>query len=256
VSCQKASFLQTPEGLSYAPGYPPPKEEKAFCQYAPPIEPSFKPREKRLLITVAVGKSLEVLRVTRPAMEAYAAEVGADFIALTNRTQTWPLAEKFRVGHFAAAYERALFVDADVFIRPGAPDIFEHVPAGSIAMHDDFPAGVPDWLKRENEALGKSQGAKLADGRWNTGVVVFDGKDSDIWDAPPKAFPVAHCQEQNFINGAASERGVMSLDVRWNWQWWHHPTFEHIEEACFVHVSGLHGKREFLLPLLRALALR
>ncbi len=116
---------------------------------------------------------------------------------------------------------------------------------------------MPEWLKRENKALQGSQGGDMHDGCYNSGVVVFDKADSGIWAPPPKPFPISHCQEQNWINRVAFATGrVHSLSPRWNYQWWINPTFADVAEAHFIHVSGLHSKREFLLPLLRALALR
>jgi hypothetical protein len=257
---RKAAFLTVPDGVKLPKGYNPTVNRGApFCQFEQPIERAFKPNHKNLLITVATGKSAAVLRVTRPNMEEYARFIGADFIALDNRTQTWPLAEKFRLGWYAQRYERVLYVDADVFIRGCAPDIFETVPVGAIAMHNDFQEDgpIPAWLKAENESLSKSQGVEIPPGCWNSGVVVFDGVDSDIWQAPPKPFAVSHCMEQNWVQRNAFAKGrVMSLSPVWNWQFWIHPTFENIDEAFFVHVSGMHGRSEMLLPLLRALALR
>jgi hypothetical protein len=164
---QRADFLTVPDGVVLPDGNPTVNAGSPFCQYVAPIEPDWKPAHKRLLITVATGKSSAVARITRPAMETYARFIGADFVTLDNRTQTWPLAEKFRIGHFASRYERTLYLDADVFVRDCAPDIFETVPAGAIALHNDFQEGdgtIPPWLQKENESLSKSQGSRFRKG--------------------------------------------------------------------------------------------
>lgn len=237
-----------------------------LCTFVQPLEQFTPPVKRRLVITVATGNSREMLKTSGPYMLAYADRIGADFLALTNRTQEWPLAEKFRVGHYARRYERVLFVDADVFIRPDAPDIFATVPPGSIAMHDDLfdlehmggGPGGSRWIESEIRSLGESQGVRIPRACLNSGVVVFDSKDADIWNAPPRPFPITHCSEQHWIQYQAINKGrLFSLPTEFNWQFWSNPDFRGIEDSHFVHLAGV-GERcpEMALPLMRALCLR
>ena len=242
------------------------RDGSKLCSFTPPVEREIQPTSSRLLITVGVGGAREILKLSSPSMRAYAARIGADFLALTNCTQDWPLAEKFRIGHYARRYERILFVDADVFIRSDAPDVFATVPPGSIAMHDDMfdlerMGGSPGgscWIESEIRSLGESQGVKIPRACLNSGVVVFDGKDADIWNAPPKPFPITHCSEQHWIQYQAINKGrLFSLPTEFNWQFWANPDFRGIEDSHFVHLAGV-GERcpEMAQPLMRALCLR
>lgn len=240
-------------------------QEGDYCSFIPVNEPAIQPREDRLVITVATGKARELLRVTEGAMRDYAARIDADFIALTNHTQPWPLAEKWRVEHYAKAWPRTLYVDADVFIRPESPNIFDAVPAGSVGVHDDWPqvevatrAGVSSrWVHREQTAVGKSQGVEIPPGCLNSGVVVCDSKDSDIWRPPAQPFPITHCTEQHWVQyQILSRKKLFSLDDEWNFQWWANRDFAHIEEAHFIHLAGMgQACPEMVLPMLRALTL-
>lgn len=227
-------------------------------------DPVPSPRSKRLIITVATGDAQKILANTAGSMKNYAIRCGADFIALTNSTQEWPLAEKFRIAHYAKFYERTLFLDADVFVRSSAPDIFDEVPAGRIAMHDDTPGLLRssfglDWMRLELETICASQQwpVPLAAFCLNTGVVLFDKKDADIWAPPLRPFPTFHCAEQDIvqIRVAASGR-LFSLHEKWNWQWWDNLEFAGIEYANFIHLAGMsqaHPKMQ--IPILRALSL-
>lgn len=217
----------------------------------------------RLVITVATGKAQELLAHTLPRFRAYAEKVGADFIALTNTTQTWPLAEKFRVAHYAANWNRTLYVDADVFVRSSAPDIFEAVPVGTVGIYDDTPGLLGkhyglDWLTKELAAISESQGwsMPLATSCLNSGVVVCDRKDANIWMPPEREFPLLHCSEQNIVQTRVQQRVVSYLSEHWNFQWWANPKFEGIEHAHFIHLAGMSKKvPDMPIPILRALAL-
>ena len=217
----------------------------------------------RLVITVATGKAQELLAHTLPRFRAYAKKVGADFIALTNTTQTWPLAEKFRVAHYAANWNRTLYVDADVFVRSSAPDIFEAVPVGTVGIHDDTPMLLgkhygTEWLTKELAAITESQGVPmpLVTVSLNSGVVVCDRKDAGIWIPPQSEFPLLHCSEQNIVQGRVQQCDVHYLEQAWNFQWWANQKFEGIEHAYFVHLSGMSKQMpDMMVPLLRALAL-
>jgi hypothetical protein len=124
-----------------------------------PTVDAIDPAKSRLLITVATGDSFrELLKYTGPLMEAYAHRIGADFVAITKPAQDWWGLEKFRVHPFAQAYERTLYVDADVFLTEETPDLFDVVPTGHVAMHDDW-SQLPsfEWVFEERRNILQSQ---------------------------------------------------------------------------------------------------
>jgi hypothetical protein len=232
--------------------------------YRPWVDPIPRPQSKRLIITVATGNAQKILAHTAGPMKRYASKCGADFIALTTSTQAWPLAEKFRISHYAKYYERVLFLDADVFIKSSATDIFNEVPPGRIALHDDTPGLLSsahglDWIRTELEIVCGSQ-------RWpipmvayclNSGVVLFDGVDADLWSPPVHPFPTFHCAEQDIVQfrATATDR-LFLLHEKWNWQWWANTEFAGIEYASFVHLAGMsQAYPNMQIPMLRALAL-
>lgn len=247
--------------MSYGPNK---LQRSLMTTYRPWVDPIPHPKSKRLVITVATGNAQKILAHTAGPMQRYAAKCGADFIALTNGTQDWPLAEKFRISHYAKHYERSLFLDADVFVRSSATDLFSEVPVGMIALHDDTPSLLAslhglDWLRDELEMVCGSQ-------RWpipmsvyclNSGVVLFDGADAHIWSPPIHPLPSFHCAEQDIVQvrATATDR-LFLLHEKWNYQWWAHTDFAGVEHANFIHLAGMsQGHPTMQIPLLRALAL-
>ena len=195
-----------------------------------------------LVITVAAGKQYETLlkTYTEPAMKDYAKRIGADFIALTGNTQAWWGMEKFRVGPLAAKYQRTLFVDSDVLIRKDAPNIFDEVPIGHIAMHDDWNAqGCHHWHRKERDLLWESQGVPPLhpETMRNSGVIVVDQIHTDIWTPPLHPVPENHCDEQFWIERWSRFYDFYKLPNKWNTQWYY-PDFPITRsKAHFLHFA-------------------
>lgn len=195
----------------------------------------------RAIITVANGtKFVEVLKLTRPFMQAYADRVDADLIDLDNDTEDWGPMEKFRVWHFAKEYDEVLFLDADCVIKPDAPNIFEECRE-DICIHDDwFRLQSTDWLARERKVVSEKSGADIYNTSQclNSGVVLTRKAACDIWLKPAIDIGTTHCAEQIWLehqidNAVCSGATLAKLDSRWNWQWW----FSTHDEGAFE--SGL-----------------
>jgi hypothetical protein len=208
------------------------------------------PTSKRLIITIAVGdKYGEILELSRPLMEAYAKKCGADFVALTNATQRWWGLEKFRVKQFQKHYDRTIFFDADLLIKPETPDLFEIVDPARIGIHNDNPynpGGNEAWLTSERSALLNSQGVQLADYSepvcQNTGVVVCS-RGHDIWNGMKKPFPMKHCDEQFWIEHQAQRYPIQQLTYKFNNQFWFGERFRAQNPSSFIiHFSGCAGR--------------
>ena len=185
-------------------------------------------RKPRLVITIATGeKYLEMLAVSGPLMQAYADKCDADFVALTNRTQTWGLYEKYRLLQWGQAYEHMLFIDVDCIVKPWCCDLFKLVPLGHGAMHDDTPINKnTTWLKQSWDRIMESQGIsrELDEPHvtWNTGVVMCDRATSHMWAPPPKPLPGSHEDEQIWVQSTIQDRRIpmVGLDRKFNEQWY------------------------------------
>lgn len=223
-----------------------------FHDYLPDTE-----NRKRVVVTVATGAQFQqILQYTEPTLRYYAAKCGADFVKLTNVTQDWWGLEKFRVRRFAEAYDRCLFVDADILIHEDTPDLFDVVPDTHVAMHDDWPYQKSlKWLHMEREQVFQSQGLEAIHTTtcYNSGFVMVSKRHADVWTPPSRRpFPTSHCAEQIWVEYNASKYPMLDLDLRWNTQWWMHDIFwKEIENAHIIHLANCPNRLELLPKLVR-----
>ena len=182
----------------------------------------------RAIITVANGTQfVEMLKLTRPLMQAYADKCNADLLDLDNDTESWGPMEKFRVWHFAQQYDEVLFVDADCVIKPSSPNIFEGY-SEDIVAHDDYSRLYKtDWLERERQTVATKTGVAIEHTLQclNSGIVLTRKPACDIWQRPSIDIGTTHCAEQIWlehqINSAVASGATLGrMDARWNWQWW------------------------------------
>jgi hypothetical protein len=207
---------------------------------------------QRAIVTVANGPEfVEILKLTRPFMEAYADRVGADLIDLDNDTEDWGPLEKFRTFHFARQYEQTLFVDADAIITDRCPDLFEMYGHADIAAHNDWPfLFATAWLERERKTVAEKSGLVIENTLQciNSGIVLVNQSAADIWSHPRVDIGRSHCAEQIYVehqiaNAISSGASFANLDSRANWQWWfsthHEDRFESgLEDAWIVHFAN------------------
>jgi hypothetical protein len=184
---------------------------------------------QRAIVTVANGTEfVEILKLTRPFMQAYADRVGADLIDLDNDTEDWGPMEKFRTFHFARQYEQTLFVDVDAIITDRCPDLFDMYADADIAAHDDWSfLFKTDWLERERNTVANRSGLAIEHTAQclNSGIVLVNQSAADVWNRPLVDIGTSHCAEQiylehNIANAVASGATFANLNARANWQWW------------------------------------
>lgn len=209
---------------------------------------------KRCIVSVAVGDDmLAIAKLTWPTMQAYAEKTGADFIGLDNQTEDWWGLEKFRTGHFAKQYEETLFLDADCVVESTAPSVFNECRE-SICMLDEFSNYKnSDWLTKERKVVSERSGVSIKDGRTslNSGVVLLRKCSSSVWNQPAVDIGQTHCAEQIWLgeqvaNAIANGNSFLSLDRRWNWQWWFEDFAEGLKKAYIVHFSSAPNRLEVI----------
>jgi hypothetical protein len=116
-------------------------------------------KARNAIVTLVVGAKLATIHreCFLPAWHAYGGRHGMDIVIIEHALDDSPRAasrspawQKLLVhaAPEARGYERLAWVDADVMIRPDAPDIFEAVPRGKVGAVDDFATPT-----REDHAL-------------------------------------------------------------------------------------------------------
>jgi hypothetical protein len=207
---------------------------------------------QRAIVTVANGTEfVELLKLTRPAMQAYADRVNADLIDLDNDTENWGPMEKFRTFDFATQYRQTLFIDADCVITDKCPDLFDMYQHADIAAHDDWSfLFKTDWLERERNTVAQRSGLAIKHTAQclNSGVVLVNQSAADVWNRPLVDIGTSHCAEQIYLehqiaNAISSGATFANLDSRANWQWWfsthHEDRFEAgLDDAWIIHFAN------------------
>ena len=158
---------------------------------------------KKAVITLCVGDAYEkISKLTHPTIEAYAKKIGAIFIVIRDRIYGDEIPtgyEKLRLKNYLEEYDRIIYVDTDLIIRPDTPNLFEFLPEGMFCAFNEG-AWIPDRLKSLGQAV-KEFGLSTPEFKnqyYNTGVMVFEKKHSKLFIEPP-AF-INHFYEQSFLN--------------------------------------------------------
>ena len=222
---------------------------------------------QRAIVTVANGTEfVELLKLTRPAMQVYADRVGADLIDLDNDTEDWGPMEKFRTFHFATQYRQTLFIDADCIITNKCPDLFAMYGHADIVAHDDWSfLFKTDWLERERTTVAQRSGLAIEHAAQcvSSGVVLVNQSAADIWNRPLVNIGTSHCAEQIYLehqiaNAISSGATFANLDSKANWQWWfsthNEGRFEAgLNDAWIVHFANADSRLERIKRLIDTL---
>lgn len=204
------------------------------CEFVDDVTLSFDaldlpPRQSdRVIVTLAIGERFqELLRISGPGFQEYAAKCGADYRPILLDSSDFPEGDKFRIAQlFDHGYEDLLFIDADAVIMPGAENLFDIVPDhAQVAIHEDAPfLRHWDWLAKEYIKLGQSQEWYMGTipTCYNTGVMLIRESARSALELPLRPFPRSHTAEQSLINLNIERHRlrVWRLGREWNEQWW------------------------------------
>lgn len=233
-------------------------------RWRPTDPPKITRTSERLVITVATGGEGTALHeLTGPGQRRYAERVGADYVAITDTTQTWPLLEKFRYREFVAAYPGGtLCLDADVFVTRAAPDLFDLVPPDrlGVSVNADFPVEPKRQalFASKLDAVCRSQGLPIPAGadetHWNSGLVVLRPGMADYWTPPERSLPGDWIDEELWSKVTTFRRGwpVVDIPLVTHWQHWCDRDGLTLRPGVgFLHPAGMGhtpaGKRDRLL---------
>jgi hypothetical protein len=215
---------------------------------APPLPLPLRPTSRRAVVTAAVGAEAEAcLRTSGPALLAYARRLGADFHVLTSApTSSWPMSVKFYLPRVLEHYDQAAYIDADVWVRPGAVDLFELAGDAEWAAcntRQHHERLNPDLLATYRAFLRDFTDLRSTPFYFNCGVQVARASAAHLL-GPLRIMPKHHCGEEWLINARVAEahaKGLLRmrvLDPRANWQNWQDPGFTEAPDDALLHWSG------------------
>lgn len=158
--------------------------------------------KKNLVLTIAVGDFYQQLaQLSHPTLAAYAKKIDADFMSIDEPkiSLTTPHWEKFQISELLKSYDRIIYLDTDLIVRPDTPNILDEVPYFKMGMFDES-------LYTEDRASSLKQACfdyDFHDVEWNghyynTGVMVLSRVHRDIFVKPEKENH--NFFEQSYIN--------------------------------------------------------
>lgn len=209
------------------------------------------------MVTIVSGKQAEALHaITGQYMRQYAADNGYDFFTITCPDRWWPSPSwwKLECGkYFRMGYDVVLFVDNDIFIKPGSPAIVDTVPVGLFGAFNSYTL---EYMKNKlsecnisfrkwMELMGVRLGGKVEDMPFmiNGGLWVCWKGAREILRC---IYPVEtdHYYEQHHLNVKLWSRPELYFPLERKWNYGHIHAVANYDAALgdaayFVHLNGV-----------------
>lgn len=156
---------------------------------------------KYAVVTVSIGKLYtDIAKMTHPTIKAYADKICADFIVIDEvdtkyLSQKWM---KFKLKEILSEYDRIIYMDTDIIVRPDTPNLFDIVPVGKFSAFNEGRYASRGQYLMESRFVYNEE-IKFEDTNfYNTGVFVCDSCHRRIFRIPKNATESA--DEQSYLN--------------------------------------------------------
>jgi ADP-heptose:LPS heptosyltransferase/lipopolysaccharide biosynthesis glycosyltransferase len=176
-------------------------------QASPPEPKKETVDEKKALVTLAIGKQAQdMLEIARPSFKLYADKIKADFVVIDEEkiNAGYPNLEKFQIGELLDKYDRILYLDVDIIIHPGCPDLFSIVSKEALGVVPDCSDGKWGNINRFKEIVAAQNilgGVGWSSGYFNSGVMVLSRIHKDIFTNPENREKISsQFRDQTLIN--------------------------------------------------------
>lgn len=193
------------------------------------------------VVTVAIGAEFrEIAALTHPFMAGYASRIGADFVSLHRQAEN-PYLEKLRLGDYLGLYERVLFLDTDVIVRPDCPDLFQLVPADCFGawLASNHSPQFDREIEQLQQQLGNIGWQKTY---FNSGVMVASRQHREAF--APVTASYHEPFDQGLLNYRVQKLGYRIFDIghRFNHTGVASLTADRFE-SYIIHFAGLKQQR-------------
>lgn len=173
---------------------------------------------KNAVVTMCFGEFNKMAEITHPSIKAYADKIGADFVVIKEKkvSENFIHYEKFQIYDLFKKYNRLIYIDTDVIVRPDCPNLFEEVPEYKLGIFNEGRFGsylpvVRDACVKYKISLEKWEGQS-----YNTGVMVLSRLHRKIFVKPEEEHDIigglAH-YEQPYLNLKIISGGYLVEDI-------------------------------------------
>ncbi len=202
---------------------------------------------KNLVFTETSGLVFgEFAPYTVPLMKSYADKIGADFLYdQKERKLKFPLFGKYKIFDLLEEYDRILFLDIDILIRPDSPDLFELVPTDHFAAFCEGAWCTDAELTARQSYINKIANTYNIDcsnfdmtcDYFNAGMFLVDKNHKPVFEMPVDNDVMSEVtSEQNLINLRVKSMGIKTYhlpicfnSMPWQWSRWY------IHDSYFIH---------------------
>lgn len=194
------------------------------------------------VVTITSGEFYtKMAKISHPTLEAYAKKIGAEFVVLEGLGEhTIPHYRKLDMRALLEKYERIIYVDTDILVRPDTPNLFDIVPPEKIGAFNEGQfversANFKAYMAQVDYPV------HLWNGKYyNTGVLVFSRGHAGLFEPPPTE--VDNFKEQSYLNVmlAYKKFPMKDLSYRYNRMSCMDPlTGENRLSSYLVHYAGV-----------------
>ena len=218
--------------------------------------------EKKFVFSIAIGDDYRrISEITWPTIKRYADRIGADSMNLIKDESSFssPHWEKFLINDILCAFDRVIYLDSDLIIRPDCPDLFRLTsPAHIGAFNEGRYADRPEMLIRH---MADRYGYPMPawDGRYfNTGVMVVSKSHKHLFEKPTIEHGDSYL-EQSYINLMIALHKVPVHDIGYRFNRMgcvdesYRPSRDRLD-SYILHYAGWHtqGGADKLIPRIEA----
>jgi hypothetical protein len=156
---------------------------------------------KLAAVTLVSSPAWEKLAdTTLPSQRAYAKRLGAEFIVLGPGPFGHRHYDKWQLHELLNRYDRAVYLDADVIVRPDCPDLFEAVPMHCVGGENEL-VSFPDQARHLARFVANMGFSPLPCPYYlNGGVLVISRVHRELFRDPEAVLSELPWPEQNHLN--------------------------------------------------------
>lgn len=159
-----------------------------------------------------------MIDLTWPLIIDYAKRVNSDYILIDHPHMNLKDVgfEKYYLGEIINEYDRILYLDIDIIVKPNCPNMFE-----VFSEIDNFYAFIEDQYFFVNPVVDRQESIQKSQeilgnigwnfGYFNSGVMLFGKKHANLFDIPKKY--VTDMREQTQLNYDCKRLGIWVNDI-------------------------------------------
>lgn len=201
-------------------------------------------KEKRLILTICIRNDLtsgknkgdiyeQYAKYTLPLMEFYAKKTKSDFLVIDKPDCVFHTCNKFKIGEFLDKdYDRVLYLDADVVVKPNSPNIFETYPSDRFCIFKTevkwnskmrrYMEEGKNFLSEDLESYERIK-SYLEKNKYyakNAGVILASKKFKHCFQRPIQEIKVGVHRDQLWQNYLLIKYNIDTLDLgdEWNFR--------------------------------------